>query len=104
MVSGIKVEDRLDGDSMYATWKLRMKLTLKDNHLKKFIEKSDQPKGNDELIKWEKDNTKAMKLIVDGVRYHLLPPISESYIAHKILKTLEEMFEINHSYGTQTRL
>lgn len=52
MVSGIKVEDRLDGDSNFIAWKLQMKLTLKYNDLKQFIEKSNQPKGNDELIKW----------------------------------------------------
>ena len=74
--------------------KLKMRLTLKGNDLKYLIEKSDQPKGNDELIKWEKYNTKATKLIMDGVRDHLLPTISELDMAHKILKTLEEMFEI----------
>ena len=90
MVSGIKVEDRLNGDSNYAAWKLRMKLTLKDNDLKQFIEKSDQPKGTDKLIKWEKDNTKAMKLIVNGVRDHLLPTIYELDTTHECLKHLKK--------------
>ena len=30
MVNGIKVEDRLEGDSNYTAQKLRMKVTLKD--------------------------------------------------------------------------
>ena len=75
-----------------------MKVTLKDNDLTQFIKKSDlPPKGNDELIKCEKDNARAMKLIMDGVRDHLLPIISELEIAHEMLKTLEEMFEINNT-------
>ena len=74
-----------------------MKLTLKDNDLKQFIEKLNKPKGIDELIKWEKDNTKAMKLIVDSVRNHLLLTISKLDTAHKMLKTLEEMFEIKNT-------
>ena len=75
MLNGIKVEDRLEGDSNYTSWKLRIKVTLKDNDLKQFIEKSDQPpKGNDELNKWEKDNTRAMKLMLMELRiiYSLL--------------------------------
>ena len=75
-----------------------MKVTLKDNDLSKFMEKSDiPPKGNKELIKWEKDNSRAMKLIVDGVKDHLLPIISELDTAHEMLKTLEEMFEITNT-------
>ena len=98
MVNGIKVEDRLEGDSNYTTWKLQMKVTLKDNDLKQFIKKSNQPpKENDELNKWEKDNARAMKLIVDGVKDHLLPIIFELDTAHEMLQTLEEMFEINNT-------
>ena len=98
MVNGIKVEDRLEGDSNYTAWKLRMKVTLKDNDLKQFIEKSDQPpKENDELNKWEKDNARAMKLIVDGVKDHLLPIIFELDTAYEMLQTLEEMFEVNNT-------
>ncbi len=75
-----------------------MKVTLKDNDLKQLREKYDQPpKGNDESNKWEKDNARAMKLIVDGVKDHLLPIIFELDTAHEMLKTLEEMFEINNT-------
>ena len=75
-----------------------MKVTLKDNDLKQFIKKSEHPpKENDELNKWEKDNARAMKLIVDGVKDHLLPIISKLDTAHKMLQTLEEMFEINNT-------
>ena len=68
-----------------------MKLTLKDNDLKQFIEKSDNsPKGNDELNNWEKDNARAMKLIGDGVRDHLLLIILELDIAQNCLKHFKE--------------
>ena len=98
MVNGIKVEDRLEGDFNYTTWKLRIKVTLKDNDLKQFIEKFEHPpKENDELNKWEKDNARSMKMIDDGVKYHLLPIIFELDITHEMLQTLEEMFEINNT-------
>lgn len=38
-----------------------------------------------------------MKLIVDGVRDHLLPTIFELDIAHEMLKTLEEIFVIKNT-------
>ena len=44
-----------------------------------------------------KDNTRAMKLIVDGVKDHLLPIITELDTAHEMFKALQEMFEINNT-------
>ena len=38
-----------------------------------------------------------MKLIVDGVKDHLLPIIYELDTTHGMLKTLEEMTEINNT-------
>ena len=38
-----------------------------------------------------------MKLIVDGVKDHLLPIISELDTGHEMLQTLEEMFKINNT-------
>ena len=43
------------------------------------------------------DNIKEMRLIVDAVKTHLLPIISELETAHKMLNTLEVMFEINNT-------
>ena len=94
----MKLEDRLEGDLDFAGWKLRLKLILKEHGLNKFIEKSNpSPKGNDEIEKWESDNNKAMKIIVDGVKSHLLPVISELDTAHEMYNALENMFEINNT-------
>lgn len=69
----MRLQDRLEGDLDFAGWKLWLKLILKEHGLNKFIENSNpQPKGNDELEKWENGNNKSMKLIVDGVKTHLL--------------------------------
>ena len=38
-----------------------------------------------------------MKLIMDGVKDHLLPIISELDTAHEMFKALQEMFEINNT-------
>ena len=75
-----------------------MKLKLKENDLKKFIEDPNlPPKGSDESKKWEIDNIKAMRVIVDVVKTHLLPIILELETTHEILKALEDMFEINNT-------
>ena len=93
----MRLEDRLEGDSDFAGWKFRLKLLLKEHGLNKFIENSDPPpKGNNELEKWESDNNKAMKLIVDGVKTHLLPVISELDTTHEMYNALGNMFEINN--------
>ena len=70
---------------------------LKEHGLNKFKENSDPPpKGINELEKWECDNNKAMKLIVDGVKTHLLPVISELDTTHEMYNALGNMFEINN--------
>lgn len=72
-----------------------MLLTLKDNELITVV-KEKEPKQNekDEKIQWEKNNIKEMKLLIDGVKDHLVPIIIRLDSTYAMLKALEEMFEI----------
>ena len=75
-----------------------MKLTPKENGLNKFIENPNQtPKWSNQSEKWETDNIKSTRLIVDVVKTHLLPIILELEATHEMLKALEDMFEINNT-------
>lgn len=75
-----------------------MKLTPKENGLKKFIENANQtPKRSNESEKWETNNIKFMRLIVNGVKTHLFPIILELEATHEMLKALEDMLEINNT-------
>lgn len=46
---------------------------------------------------WIKNNNKAMKLLVDVVKYHIVPIISKLDIAYKMFSTLESIYEINNT-------
>ena len=81
----MRLEDHLEGDVDFSGWKLRMKITLKENGLMKFFTDPNPPaKGSNEYEKWEMDNIKEMRLIVDVVKTHLLPLIFELEIAHEM--------------------
>ena len=74
MVNGI----RLEGASNFEAWKLRMTLILRKHELKTILE-NPKPKSNENEGKsqWDKDNTRAMELLVDTVKDHLLSIITK---------------------------
>ena len=71
MISGKRIEDRLKGSSNSDAWKLRIMMMLKKQKLTTIVE---NPPKNKKTNEWETNNTKAMELLVDGVKiiYYLL--------------------------------
>lgn len=98
MVSGVGLEDRLEGAANFVSWKFRMMLTLKEHELNTLGEKAlPMPDEEDEKLPWTRNDNKAMKLLVDGVKDHIVPIISKLDTAYLMFSTLENMFEINNT-------
>ena len=73
-------------------------LILKEHELKTEVKNSvPEPSEKDEKAQWEKNNTKAMKLLVDRVKDHILPIKIKLDLAYAMFKALEDMFEINNT-------
>lgn len=98
MASGVKFEDHLEGASNFVSWKFRIMLTMRENELDSFM-KGNIPEPDDDVekIQWNKNNGKAMKVIVDAVSNHIVPVISKYDIAYRMFKSLEDMYEINNT-------
>ena len=45
---------------------------------------------------WIENNEKAMKLIVDEVRYHIVPILAKQETVYLMFESLESTFEINN--------
>ena len=90
----MRIKDILEGASNFEAWKLRMLMILKKQKLTTVVENAPKSKKTDE---WEFGNIKAMEILVDGVRDHLLHIITKLDSAYEMFKALEVMFQINNT-------
>ena len=82
------VEDRLEGASNFIPWKSRVLLLLEENDLLQFVKaKVPKPEAEEDKSCWRKDDAKAKRILVDLVRDHLVPQISEKTAARRMFKT-----------------
>jgi hypothetical protein len=87
MVSTLKIEDRLEGETNFRAWKARILLLLEENDLKEYVEGVvPSPTDPQELAAHRKKEVKAKRMLLDSVKDHLIPHISEK-------KTTKEMYD-----------
>ena len=98
MANNVRVEDRLEGASNFFSWKTRIITILEELELEEYIEKEIPiPQDETEKLTWKRRNNKAKKIIVDSVKDHILPSISEIKSAYEVFQTIKNTFEINNS-------
>lgn len=84
MISGLRVEDRLDGAANFCPWKARIVLLLQENELWDVVENTPTvkvviPIAIDlvALAAFNKKDIKARRTILDAVKDHIIPHIGE---------------------------
>ena len=80
MSLGLRVEDKLDGHSNYSVWKERMQSIFEEAEVWGIMVHTTQcpvavPADPDELAEFNKKNAKRKKLILDGVKDHVIPHV-----------------------------
>ena len=92
----MKVGNRLDGASNFSSWKSRVLLIFEENDLLKFVnEKVPEPEEETKKTQWRKNDAKVGRILVDSVRDHLVPQISQKMTTRKMFKVLKKLFEDN---------
>lgn len=71
-----------------------MLMILRKQKLTIVVENAPKSKKTNE---WETDNIKAMEILGDGVKDHLLPIITKLDSVYEMFKALEVMVEINNT-------
>jgi hypothetical protein len=98
---GLRLEYALEGSSNYIAWKDRMEAVLKDNGLKEYIDK-DVPKSDAtdtaNLDAWKKKVEKARRILLEGVRDHIVSSLHGKATPHAMWKFLTEMFQNNNDH------
>lgn len=99
MSTSLRVESRLEGASNFSPWKKRMTLILEVNDLLDFAKTTITPPTNaTPLAEHNKEDAKAMMLILDVVRDHIIPYLSRKKIAREMWEALMKPYQSdNHN-------
>jgi len=91
---GLRLKYSLDGSSNYIAWKDRMEVVLEDNGLKDFIDK-EVPKSTNvtQLVKWMKCVARARRIILEGVRDHIISSLHGNETLFAMWKTLKYLYQ-----------
>jgi hypothetical protein len=85
--ASLRFKDRLDGASNFCPWTKRIGLVLEENGLFEIDEgKEAAPLDPVHLAAHNKKDVKARRIIVDGVKDHIIPHLSSK-------KTVKDMWE-----------
>ena len=76
MSPSTKLEDKLEGIENFLAWKYRIGLIIRENDLDKYIKgEVAEPEEDEAKEKHKKDLIRAMKIIADSIKYHLVPHV-----------------------------
>jgi hypothetical protein len=103
MTFSMKSENKLDGASNFRAWKTRIDLILAKNKVldimkgkivkRDFEEGKEKESQNVEVMEKLKDSDiSAMSIIVESIKYHLIPYISHLYSYKKMYDSLTNLF------------
>ena len=73
MAPSTKLEDKLEGIEKFRAWKYKIGIILSENDIEKYIKGEVAELEEDEFKeKYKKDLIRAMRIIVDSIKYHLI--------------------------------
>ena len=66
--------------------------------LEQYIESNlPMPESESGKVTWKRHHNKAIKIIIDSIKDHILPSISNLQTAFKMFSTIRDTFEINNT-------
>ena len=103
MVSHVRLKDRLEGASNFSSWKIRVMIVLREMELEEYVQSNKPiPENDPHKTTWKRHNNKAMKIIIDSVKDHILPSISSLKTTFEMFSTIKNTLEINNTSGLLT--
>ena len=94
MAVQLRAEDRLQGAQNLPTWKERITRILDVSDAYEHIDSTKvAPIDPIELVAWKKIDSRAMLIILDGVKDHIVPHLSWKKTASKMWKALESLYQ-----------
>ena len=94
--NSLRLEYDLDGNSNYIAWKDHMEAVLEDNGLKYFINlevPTPAVANAQELAEWKKCVARARRILLEGVRDHIVSSLHGKETSFSIWKKLKDLYE-----------
>ena len=93
MAVQLRVEDRLQGVQNFTTWKERIPRILDVSDAKEHIDSTKVASTDPtDLIAWKKIDSRAMLIILDGVKDHIVPHLFGKKTTLEMWKALEGLY------------
>jgi hypothetical protein len=107
MTYSMKLENNLDRASKFRAWKTRIDLILAKNKVLDIVKgkivkpefeegKEKEPQNVAAMEKFKYDDINAMSIIVDSIKYHLIPYISHVDSSKKMYGSLTNLFSVKN--------
>ena len=95
MAARIRYQDRLDDISNYLQWKVCLSAILKENKIYSYVNSVVAAPTADlvALDLHEIKEAKALRIILDGVKDHLIPHLAKKKSAKEMWDALKNLFE-----------
>jgi hypothetical protein len=94
----MRVEDRLDGEDNFISWKHIIQLILEENELLDHIKKMlSEPKDEEAREKFKKNEVKDKRILTESIKDHLIPNVSELKTTKDMFDSLTRLYEINNT-------
>ena len=94
MAPSTKLKDKLEGIENFLSWKYKIGLILKENGLEKYNkDESVEPIEVESKESHEQDLVKAMRIITDSIKDHLIPQVSSKKTPKQMYGALSRMYE-----------
>ena len=98
MTNHRRLEDRLEGATHFSSWKTHVMIILREMELEDYVESIKIMPDNDlEKTTWKRHINKTMKMIIDSMKDHILPSISNLNIAFEMFSKIKDTSEINNT-------
>ena len=94
--NGLRLGYALDGSSNYIAWKDNMEVVLEDNGLKEFIDSDVPNPGSSDaalLDAWKKKTAKTRRILLEGVKDHIVSRIHGKTTPFLMWKALIDLFQ-----------
>ena len=99
--NGLRLEYALEGNSNYIAWKNMKEAVLEDNGLKEFID-NDIPKPATTyaqlLDAWQTKVAKARRILLEGVRDHIVSSLHGKATPYAMWKALTDLFQSKNDH------
>jgi hypothetical protein len=92
-LNSLMFEDRLDDASNFLSWKVRVTLLVEENDLWDILKDVVAPPTDPHDLAAHKKEIKAKRMIMDAIKDHFIPHISEKNTAKKMCDALVVLYQ-----------